>query len=151
MTSNRRQEVRKDAMEVREFSCEAFLTHISPLSTKAAALRKARPVDRFVQRHEQLALMYKLCEVSLDGSVLAVVFKKFNNDMHIIHFQWRRRILDLFIIQGKAENRVVMCKTSVQLLTPDSGLNEESMFVRVRRGLRAFIRSRPYKGEGDSL
>jgi len=126
--------VRKDAMEVREFSCEAFLTHISPLSTKAAALRKARPVDRFVQRHEQLALMYKLCEVSLDGSVLAVVFKKFNNDMHIIHFQWRRRILDLFIIQGRAENRVVMCKTSVQLLTPDSGLNEESMFVSVRRG-----------------
>jgi hypothetical protein len=126
--------VRKDAMEVRESSCEAFLTHISPLSTKAAALRKARPVDRFVQRHEQLALMYKLCEVSLDGSVLAVVFKKFNNDMHIIHFQWRRRILDLFIIQGRAENRVVMCKTSVQLLTPDSGLNEESMFVSVRRG-----------------
>jgi hypothetical protein len=144
--------VRKDETEVRELSCEAFLTHISPLSnSKAAALRKARPVDRFVQRHEQLALTYKLCEVSLDGSVLAVVFKKFNNDMHIIHFQWRRRILDLFIIQGKAENRVVMCKTSVQLLTPDSGLNEESMFVRVRRGLRAFIRSRPYKGEGDSL
>jgi hypothetical protein len=87
----------------------------------------------------------------LDSSVFAVVFKKFKNDMHIIYFQWHRRILELFIIQGKAENRVVMRKFSVQLLTPDSGLNEESMFVRVLRGLRAFIRSRSCKGEGDSL
>ena len=90
--------MRKDETEVRELSCEAFLTHISPLSnSKAAAFRKARPVDRFAQRHEQLALTYKLCQVSLDSSVFAVVFKKFNNDMHIIHFQWHRRILDFFI------------------------------------------------------
>ena len=124
-------------------SCEAFLTHISSLSnSKAAAFRKARPVDRFAQRNDEVALTCQLCEVALDVCVFAVVFKKFNNDMHIIHFTWRRRILDLFIIESKP---------SVQILTPDSAPNEESMFVRVLRGLRAFNRSRPYKGEGESL